>query len=163
MYSFRKANSKDISHIREIASAVLPAAFSGVLTTEQIDFMFDRLYSQEAMQHDFATGQHYTIACCDGVDCGYGSYIRQGPDLYLMPKIYLMNAYKGKGLGRALFQELLKQIKEEHPGPCSVELTLNSHNPSMGFYTKMGMQKVRESGMDLEDFYLSQDVLSIDI
>lgn len=163
MISIRKASPQDIRAIHEMSSASLPNDFKGVLNTEAIDLLFERLYSQDVLQNDFNAGQVFFVVSDNGRDCGYASVIQQGPDLYLMPKILIEKGYRKQGIGTALYLKIEEYIKTVHPQHCTLEMLVNPHNKAYGFYEKMGMRKVRETGTDFEGFYLVQDVLAKEI
>ena len=54
-------------------------------------------------------------------------------------------------------------VKEIHQGPCTLELLINQHNPGMNFYIHKGMVKVRDTGFDMGDFFINEEVLSLEI
>ncbi|MCR5537373.1 MAG: GNAT family N-acetyltransferase [Succinivibrio sp.] len=163
MIEIRIASANEVVALKELTSTLLPADFSGQLNTEQIDSIYEHMYSQEVRQNGESQGQCFLIASLDGVDCGLASYLKQGPDLFLLTKIQVLPEKRLHGVGEALFKEAVKQIKDSHPTPCKIELTVNSHNKNYPFYEKMGMQKIREEFIDLEEFTLTQDVLEIEV
>ncbi len=163
MPEIRKASSHDIRNIRDLASAALPASFAGVLTTEQIDAMYERLYSQAELQDELNHGLECFIISLDGKDIGCGSFIQRGPDLFLMQKLQILEEYRNRGYGEQLFNALLAEIKAKSSGHALIELSVNSHNKNYPFYIKRGMKKVRDEVLDLGDFILSQDILQLEI
>ncbi|MBO6258372.1 MAG: GNAT family N-acetyltransferase [Succinivibrio sp.] len=163
MISIRRASPQDIRAIHDLSNATLPNDFSGVLDTELIDLMFERLYSQDVLQNDLNSGQIFFVVSEDEKDCGYASVIEQGPDLFLLPKIMVDKAHRHHGIGTALFNQITEYIKTVHPKTCTLELLVSPHNRAYGFYEQMGMKKIRETGIDIEGFYLVQDVLAKEI
>lgn len=45
----------------------------------------------------------------------------------------------------------------------SIELLINKHNPGLDFYVKQGMEKVRDTGLDMGDFFINEEVYSMKI
>ncbi|MDY6323158.1 MAG: GNAT family N-acetyltransferase [Succinivibrio sp.] len=162
-YVFRKAEAGEAQKLQDLAYNALPSEFSGVLTTGEIDYMADRLFSQEVLQNNLSEGERILIASKDGTDCAFGSYLKQGPDLYLINKLYVIEGYQDQGAGSALFDEIVSAIKKEHPQRCTAELLVSHSNPQLGFYLKKGMKPVREALFDLDDLELVQQVLSLEI
>ena len=163
MITIRKASYTDLQILKQLAQELIPSSFKGVLNTSQIDYMLDKCYSQQALQDAFDKGQEYFIASIDNVDIGVVSVIEHGPDLYLMQKIYVNTNHQGKGVGSALFEHLINYIKEKHQGLCTIELLINKHNPGLNFYIKRGMTKVRDTGLDMGDFFINEEVYSLKV
>ncbi len=162
MVTVRIATSSDIKILKDLANELVPASFKGVLTTQQIDMMLDKLYSQQALQDALDAGKDYFIASIDGRDVGVVSIIRQGPSLFLMQKIYMYKECVGQGVGTALLTKV-KEFVRSKVTPATVELIINAHNPELGFYIKNGLTKVRDTGLDMDDFYISEEVYSMTI
>ncbi len=162
MITVRKANHDDVGILRKLASELVPSSFKGVLTTSQIDFMIDKLYSQQALQDAIGAGTDYFIASYNGEDLGVVSVIQQGPELFLMQKIYVNEHYLGKGIGTALFTKVKEYVRSKIL-PCKIELIINSHNPGLDFYKKNGMTKVRDTGLDMGDFFINEEVYSLEL
>lgn len=157
----RKATYADLNNIQELSEEVLPNAFHGVLTTEQIDYMLDRLYSQEALRYDIKSEDHIAyVATIDGVDCAYACLIKQGPDLYFMPKIYVDNRQMRKGIGTKLFNTMIENIKESHPTPLTIEVKVNHYNRARKFYEKLGFRVTREDMTSLNEAVIAEEVWS---
>ena len=160
MFTIRQAQLCDLSAIKELAAITVPQAFAGVLTTEQIDYLEDLSYSQSAVDISLAAGQIFFIATADGEDCGYACVQPEGPDLFHMPKIYVLSRKQHQGIGSALLEKIVAHIKAIHPAPCVLEVNVNRHNHAIDFYLKRGFDKVRERTITFENgFTLIQDVL----
>ena len=163
MIKIRKATFQDIATLKELALNLVPNSYKGVLNTSQIDFMLDKYYSQQALQDALNQGKEYFIATLDGEDVGVVSVIEHGPDLFLMQKIYVQSNAQGKGVGTKLFEHLVEYVQQKHPGECTIELLINKHNPGLEFYTKRGMQKIRDTGLDMGDFFINEEVYSLKV
>lgn len=162
MITVRKATSEDVGVLQKLASELVPSSFKGVLTTAQIDFMLDKLYSQQALSDAIGAGTDYFIATYNGEDLGVVSVIQQGPNLFLMQKIYVNEHFIGKGIGTALFTKVKEYVRSKIL-PCTIELIINAHNPGLDFYKNQGMQKVRDTGLDMGDFFINEEVYSLEL
>lgn len=69
-----------------------------------------------------------------GEPCGYVSVERQGEDLFLLQKIYVLPRFQGLGAGEFLFRRAVEYIRSVHPGPCMMELNVNRRNRALHFY-----------------------------
>lgn len=161
--SFRIANCDEIRIISDLTLKALPDDFSGILSSDEIDFMLERLYSQEILQNAKESGRIYIIAKIEGKDVGVGSFIQEGPDLFFMGKIHVLPEYRENGAGSAIFQAVCAEIKKLHPAPCKVELMANHSNTALDFYKKLGLKYERDEIFDLESFELSEQIYSIEI
>ena len=160
--SVRKADFSEIFKIRDLASVTIPTSYQNNLTTEQIDYLEDFLYAQQTLADSQQSKQVFLIASLDGKDCAYGSFTKEGPDLFHLQKIFVNPDDQKKGLGSALFKALLQEISNEHPEPCDIELNINHHNQGLKFYEKMGMKEVRIVNFDIGNgFIFTQKVLAI--
>lgn len=160
MFTIRRAQLCDLSEIKELAAITVPQAFEGILTTEQIDYLEDLYYSQEALSAAFDTEQIFFITHEGDTPVAYASVIQEGPDLFHMPKIYVLREKQRQGIGTALVETITAYVKEVHPGPCTLELFVSNFNTARGFYDKRGFKKVRERNVEFENgFNFIQDVL----
>ena len=163
MIEIRQAKAQDIAILEGLAQKLVPDTFQSALNTTQIDYMLEKYYSQKALQNAIDAGKIYFMANYDGEDTATTSLIQQGPDLFLMKKLYVEQKNLGKGIGSALFNHVINYVKEIHQGPCTLELLINQHNPGMNFYIHKGMVKVRDTGFDMGDFFINEEVLSLEI
>lgn len=159
--NFRDATADEIRLIGDLASKILPAEFKGILSSDEIDSMVERMYSQEVLQNSVEQGMHFIIASCDGKDIGFASFVQEGPDLFYISRIFVTDEYRDRGVGAALFKELIREIKLFHPSPCTAELLVNHSSSALNFYHRMGMEFSREVLFDLDSFELAEQILSI--
>ncbi len=164
MRHIRKANLDDCPLIRTMACICFPATYEKILEEDQIDYMMDWMYSLPSLREQMQDGHHYYIAYEDDEPVGYASYNRENDSLFHLQKIYVMPEAQGSGLGTYLWKHIVREIKEEHPQPCRMELNVNRHNKAIHFYEKMGMHKDRQGDFPIgEDYYMNDYIMAIDI
>lgn len=161
--TFRIADRNEVRIITDLTSKALPSDFKGILSTDEIDFMLERLYSQDLLQDTVEQGRTYIIGSIDGVDMCVGSFIQEGPDLFFMGKLTVLPEYREQGAGSQLFKAVCASIKNIHPAPCKVELLANHSSTALNFYKKLGLQFERDEIFDLESFELSEQIYSLTI
>ena len=69
MFTIRKATLEDIPLINKLAWEAFPATYKNILTSEQIDYMMDWMYSPENLRKQMTEEGHiYYIAVeeCEG-------------------------------------------------------------------------------------------------
>ena len=160
MFTVRKATTKDCGLIHNMASIVFPATYKEIISTEQLDFMMDWMYSPKNLRKQMEEEGHiYYIAYKDGEAAGYVSIQPEGEHLFHLQKIYVLPLFQGCRLGKALFEQAVKAIKEIHPGPCEMHLNVNRNNKALQFYQHLGMEKVAEGDFHIGNGYYMNDYI----
>lgn len=156
----RRASIEDISVIRELAEVVFPHTYRDILSSEQIDYMMQWMYSDESLHRQMEQDGHiYHVAYCDDVAVGYLSIQPEGEGIYHLQKLYVLPSYQGMRLGRMLFERAIEVIKELHPAPCQMRLNVNRYNRALTFYEKMGMTKIAEGDFPIGNGYYMNDYI----
>ena len=166
MFEIRKATLEDIPLINELAWIVFPHTYKELLSPGQIEFMMDWMYSPTNLRKQMTEDGHtYFIAYEENEPAGYLSIQPEGEHTYHLQKIYVLPSFQGKKLGKQLFNQAIKAIKELHPEPCQMRLNVNRYNTkAVDFYFRMGMKKVFEGDFDIGHGYLMTDyIMALDI
>ncbi len=77
-----------------------------------------------------------------GPDRGYGTVAADVPEL----GIAVLPAWRGRGVGTALLQRLLRQVRGRHP---AVSLSVAADNPARRLYERLGFEVVDRHGDSL--------------
>jgi len=165
MFTLRKATPADIGIIRELAENTWFETYKEILTPEQIDYMFDMMYSVEALNRQMTEeGHHYYIAYCQGTPAGYVSVVQEEENLFHLPKIYVLPGKQKSGLGKVLLEKAFEHAGNVSAGRhFSVELNVNRYNKAVSFYQKMGMYVSRQGDFDIGNgFYMNDYIMRID-
>ena len=162
--TIRTASEADIPLIRRLAEAAFPPTYAPILTPAQLDYMMAWMYSDESLHSQFAEGQTFYIASCDGEPCGYLSIEPQGPSLFHLQKIYVVPALQGSGVGEALFRRAVGHVRTHGLLPARMELNVNRHNRALGFYERMGMQRLHSVDLPIgEGFYMNDYIMGLEV
>ena len=160
MFTVRKATTDDIALINRMAQAVFPATYRDILSEEQLDYMMDWMYSPRNLHKQMEEEGHiYYIAYLGDEAAGYVSIQPEGEHLFHLQKIYVLPRYQGCRLGRVLFEQAVRAIKEIHPEPCEMHLNVNRNNKALQFYEHMGMKKVSEGDFPIGNGYYMNDYI----
>ena len=165
MCVIRKASLNDIPVIREMASVSFPDTYREILSPEQIDYMMEWMYSEESLYRQMVDEGHiYYLAYREGRAVAYLSIQPEGEHMFHLQKLYVLPAYQGMQLGRQLFLQAIKAIKELHPAPCRMCLNVNRRNRALSFYEKMGMTKIDEGDFPIGNgYYMNDYIMGIEI
>ena len=165
MFSIRKATTNDISLIHEMAWVVFPHTYKEILTPEQIDYMMKWMYSEDSLHKQMEKDGHiYYLAFKEDDPAGYLSIQPEGEHVFHLQKIYVLPSFQGMKLGKQLFEQAIKAIKEFHPAPCQMRLNVNRQNKALAFYERMGMVKVDEGDFPIGNgYYMNDFIMGMDI
>ena len=106
MFYIRKATTADIPLINHLAQQVFPETYKNILSSEQIAYMMDWMYSPESLRKQMEEEGHtYYIAYEECEAAGYVSIQPLEKDLFELQKIYVLPYYQKYHLGRQLFEQ----------------------------------------------------------
>ena len=164
MTYIRKATIEDIATIRAMATIVFPHTYREILSSEQIDYMMEWMYSAESLYRQMTEEEHvYYLAYWDDMPAGYLSIQPEGEHTFHLQKLYVMPDFQGKQLGKLLFNQAIDAIKQLHPAPCQMLLNVNRNNKALTFYQKMGMTKVNEGDFPIGNgYYMNDYIMGLD-
>ncbi len=165
MFEIKKATLEDIDIIRSLASVVFPHTYKEILSPEQLEYMMEWMYSVESLNKQMLEDGHiYYLAYRGNEPAGYLSIQSEGEHTFHLQKIYVLPSFQGMKLGKLLFEQAIKAIKELHPAPCQMRLNVNRHNKALTFYQKMGMIKVDEGDFPIgHGYYMNDYIMGLDI
>lgn len=165
-----KASSKDILCIHDMAEVVFRHTYREILSSGQMEFMMDWMYSLANLQKQLDEGHVYYIAYRGGKECGYVSVqpdgaAEDGCPLYHLQKIYVLPSEQGHGIGRLLFDTAVSHVVNASGGrKARVELNVNRNNPSIGFYQHLGLQILRQGDFHIGNgFYMNDYIMGFDV
>ena len=165
MFKIRKATLEDIEMINRLAWIVFPHTYKEILSTEQMEYMMDWMYSPENLHKQMTEDGHIYFLAFEGNEpADYLSIQPEGEHTYHLQKIYVLPSFQGQKLGKLLFEQAIKAIKELHPEPCQMRLNVNRQNKALTFYEKMGMKKVDEGDFHIGNgYYMNDYIMGLDI
>jgi diamine N-acetyltransferase len=162
MINLRLATLEDASRIQEIAEITWPISYAGVITSEQIRYMLDLMYSQSKITAAIKDPkQAFWLAKKDGETIGFCSIEFQNPSSeYLrIHKLYVLPTAQGFGIGKLLVDKVAQeaQLKNIH---C-LHLNVNKRNKAYHFYLKIGFQILQEEVIDIGNGFVMDDYILI--
>ncbi|MEQ1746356.1 MAG: GNAT family N-acetyltransferase [Saprospiraceae bacterium] len=154
-----RADTRDISAIRTLAHAIWWAHYPGIIPPEQIKYMLDLMYSEEAISKQMTEeGITFWLVEQTGVQQGFVAVSQQAAGSYFINKFYLQSTEQGKGLGTAVFHALLVQL----PDLAEMRLTVNRQNyKSINFYFKIGFRIEQCMDMPIGQGFVMNDFVMI--
>ncbi len=155
----RPAGTDDIAVIRSIAHRTWPHAYyPAILSAEQLAYMLELLYSEQALAEAMTTkGQYFFLFEQEGMCSGFASCTPQHGKTTVthLNKLYVLPSAQGSGAGRALLEHALKHAQEQ--GDTLMELNVNKRNRAISFYEHNGFRVDREEVIDIGAGYVMDD------
>ena len=163
---FRIATTDDCNVINRIASRIWAPTYSHLMSPEQLDYMFEMMYSPENLRKAMITGgQTFLIFSDGGEDLGYVSYETLENHGYYLQKIYLLPVRQGKGDGRNMLGLFLDYLRGIDPQAGRLGLNVNRNNKkAIDFYRRNGFEIVSRrdhpigNGYFMYDYILERDI-----
>lgn len=165
MFSFKSITINDAPLIRELASQIWSDTYKNILSAEQLDYMFEMMYSIDSIRKQITeAGHHFFIAEIDGVPSGYISIEQKDVKLFNFQKIYALPSLHGKGLGRYLVEEGISYLKKNFETPFTIELFVNRENKAVGFYKHIGFKEVGTRDHAIGNgFYMNDYIMNLEV
>lgn len=144
--------------IQSLADRIWPPTFANILTSDQIRYMMDMMYSTSALKEQIETlGHHYLLAEENGEYLGYVSYEfdYKDADITKIHKIYVLPSLQGKGVGRFFIDAVVRTAKEY--GNAELSLNVNRFNKAIDFYKRLGFEVIKSEDIDIGNGFLMED------
>jgi diamine N-acetyltransferase len=158
MISIQKVDATFIPAIRQLALHIWPTTYKEILSAEQLSYMLDLLYSDNALQKQIASGHEFIIVDENKVAIGFASYSSKSeeePFVYRLHKIYIDPDQQGKGIGKILLNYIINDVQSKNA--THLELNVNRYNKALHFYQKNGFEIIREEDIDIGNGYFMND------
>ena len=155
----RKAGLEDFHIINDLALKTWHNTYDKILSTEQVNYMLDMMYSLSAITEQMAIkGHHFLLLSEDDAYLGFASYEHN----YLsgvtkLHKLYVLPEIQGKGAGRLLISKIEEAAVKN--GNDRISLNVNRYNDAVNFYTKSGYAKVAQEDINIGNGYLMEDFI----
>lgn len=162
-----KATTDDIEVIRQIADIAFVATYKDILSTEQLQYMMNWMYSKENLQKQYSEGHVFFIAHEGDKAIGYVSVQPEDKNnefqIYHLQKIYLLPEFQKKGYGKKMFNHIVQYIYSLSIAPFTIKLNVNRNNPAIHFYEHLGMKRISEGDFPIgEGFYMNDYIMGKD-
>jgi GNAT superfamily N-acetyltransferase len=145
--------------IREMAARIWPDAYGALITPEQIDYMLNQMYSDEAFALDQKNGVSYCWIQWKAERAGFLAFgpAQTGKPCFLH-KCYLETTRQGNGLGSVAMEHLIRLLQEKQV--TALELRVNRGNETaIGFYRKNGFEVIGKDCLDIGNGFVMDDYL----
>ncbi len=156
------AGEESISTIQHIAEITWKAAYTSILSPNQMKYMLDLFYSESSLQKQIKDGHRFIVAKEFETVIGFASYSLKSSEeskVYRLHKIYINPGQQGKGAGKILIDFIIQDIKPHNA--TGLELNVNRQNKALHFYQRRGFRIVKEEDFDIGEGYFMNDYVMI--
>lgn len=151
-------SESDFETIRAIAKIVWPVTYSEILSDEQLEYMFEMMYSVKSLQEQANKKKHhFIIAYENNKALGFASYEIdcEKTNKTKVHKIYILPNLQGKGIGKRIIEFISNEaIKKQNK---AIYLNVNRYNSAKDFYLKIDFKIVKEEDIEIGSGYLMED------
>ena len=155
MLSITNATTDDITLIRELTFKVWPQTYAAILSSAQINYMLEMMYSEASLKKQMEEDCQFVIIYNDNEPVGFASYQETEPQIFKLHKIYLLPSQQGKGTGKFLLDHIIKEIKTKNA--IALQLQVNRYNKARNFYENLGFTVLYEADFDIGNGYFMND------
>ncbi|WP_026897561.1 GNAT family N-acetyltransferase [Daejeonella oryzae] len=155
----RKAQLSDISTVHELANKIWWPTYHGIIPDDQIAFMLQDMYSENALLNQMSRGYHFLIAEQNSIPVGFASYSLTEPEnhVFKLQKLYVLSSEQGKGTGKKLIEEVISIVKMQHAEV--LELNVNRGNKAFHFYEKLGFEIYQQVDIRYHQYVLNDFIM----
>lgn len=159
MVEFRKATEKDIPLLRELAEKSWKSAYANILSPEQIDYMLAEMYSEKEISSQLQNSDyHYYLILNNEIPAGFmGFELNYEKETTKLHRIYLLEEFKGQGLGKKGLNFLKEKVKENVN--YRIILNVNKNNPAIKIYESQGFKVLSKGIFNIGNGYVMDDFL----
>lgn len=155
------AGPAEAQEIESMAKKVWPAAYAGIISEAQIEFMLQWMYSPPTLVSEMTReGIRYFWISSNETKMGF---IATGPSTETaavchLHKFYLLPCWQHRGIGRRAMEQLIKLLQSA--GLDRIELRVNRNNDrAIAFYRKSGFEVYAEDCRDIGSGFVMDDLL----
>lgn len=154
MIQIRSATTDDITIIQDLSFRIWPETYSAILTSDQIQYMLDKMYSHASLSQQIHEGAIFLLAISRGIPVGFAAYQQTAIDTYKLHKLYVLPSQQGKGIGKQLINHIISSLS----APAKkIQLQVNRNNNAKLFYEKMGFTVIQEADFAIGNGYFMND------
>lgn len=158
MIEIIEAKVEQLDIVQDIAQKTWPIAYKDVISSSQIEYMLEMMYSNSALKEQLEVKKHHFILAKKEKEfLGFASYEFDCNSVgkTKIHKLYVLPETQGCGIGVKLVNFLSEKAKENHQS--AIFLNVNKYNPAQNFYKKIGFVVAYEEVIDIGNNFIMDD------
>lgn len=150
----KRLEKQELGKIQHMARAIWPKVYDYMISSEQIEYMLNWMYSTEKLEEQWEGGCRFYVLEIEGEEAGFFSTELKNNELFLH-KLYLNPDFHGKGWGKFLLNRVVEEAKDNDLK--IIRLTVNRNNKSVKVYESFGFNIESEADFDIGNGYFMND------
>lgn len=153
------ATYQELPLVSDLAYRIWPIAYAEILKKEQLDYMLELIYSQDALEKQVLNKHHFLLIKEDNDVIGFASYElnNENSDKTKIHKLYVLPQIQGKGVGKKIVNHI-KNIAASNNNNV-LTLNVNKFNNAKDFYLKIGFKIIKSIVIDIGNNYVMDDYI----
>ena len=154
----RLAQKSELPILENLARQIWPPTYTGIISTAQIDFMLDWMYSTSTLEKQLQEGHEFYILATEGKDIGFIALewtTNQNIPSIKINKLYVLPSNHGLGGGRKLLLKALERAQQTQI--TKLFLQVNKANKAVDFYKKHGFTVQEETIFEIGNGFVMDD------
>ena len=157
-FSIKHGTLADIPTVIGIQEKTWEPTYGEILSPEQIVYMFEKIYSPEALENQMTEGgQHFLLLFDAETAVGFAAVSQEEPGYFKLHKIYVLPNMQGTGAGKYLLAEVEQYVKSV--GGTTLALNVNRYNKAKSFYEKMNFTVVKEMDIPIGPYLMNDFIM----
>lgn len=155
------ATSAEAGIIHQLAHQIYYPTYQNILSRDQMDFMLNKSYTEEALKESMAHDQDFYLALLDDVHVGFIALKEKDVSILRIEKLYLLPDMQGKKIGSQMIDFARTQGRSRNKSV--LELNVNRGNKAAEFYKKVGFRIIQEIDIPYFGYILDDYIMQMDI
>ena len=152
-----KVDENLIEKTADFAQSVFIDYYTDLIGYDQSVYMADKFLSADAIRTLINDGAVFNLVMEDDKILGFYECKKEEERVFLS-KLYVEKNYRGKGIGRYMFDDLLSYTKDNNLN--RIYLTVNKGNtPSFNIYRHLGFEIIDAVETDIGHGYIMDDYI----
>ncbi|MBK7382213.1 MAG: GNAT family N-acetyltransferase [Flavobacteriales bacterium] len=153
----KECTADELGVIHDIAHRTWPVVYASILSTDQLAYMLDRMYSIPVLHEQLRQGHQFFICTKDDRPIGFAGFEHHyGTSRSTrLHKLYVLPELHGSGAGYALLNAVIEAAK--NAGDTAIELNVNRFNLARHWYQRQGFRILRNEVIDIGQGYVMDD------
>ncbi len=159
----RLAQQHELPILEKLARAIWPDTYASIISSAQINYMLDWMYSTAKLQEQQQQGHEFYLLSEKGTDLGFLALEWLQPDhsnkiaIIKINKLYVLPQEQQKGLGSALIHKAIERAKQTQI--TQLVLQVNKANTAQYFYKKLGFVVQKEAVFEIGNGFVMDDYI----
>lgn len=154
-----EVQDSEIDTIKSIAFPAWEETYIKIVSREQLDFMYNEMYSEKSLKKQFSEGHRFFILFEDKNPAAFVSFTLID-NVVRIPKLYVHPSHQKKGFGKILLVKVEELSKGKYD---ALELNVNRFNPAKNFYERLGFKMISEIDVPIGKYFMNDYIMRKDI